>query len=383
MQQVLSFLPEKAFQKITGQHNGDKHVRTFSTKNQLSVMIYAQATGKESLRDIETCLKTQQNKWHDLGLTSAAKSTVADAGNKRSSKIFEELFYELLAECKNHIPDRKFDFGKSLYSLDGSLITVCLSLFNWARYRKRKGACRMHTLLDNTKGIPAFMCITDGKESELAVARDNWKNWKLPPDSILTFDRGYIDYSWMYELTQAKITFVTRAKKGMQCVVVDTIPVTEKNVIKDEVLELVRDEAEKDYPEKLRRVTFWDEEDKKMYYFLTNNFELSAAQIADAYKHRWEIELFFKWIKQHLKIKSFFGTSQNSVMSQIWIAMIYFLILAYIKAQAKIKTSLLEIARIFSEMFLERTSIIHLFSHTPASIRILKKNMKSPQMAFF
>lgn len=383
MQQVLGFLPNQVFKKIIGQHQSDKHIRSFSTKNQLSVMFYAQATGKESLRDIEISLKTNQNKWHDLGLVSVAKSTIADAGNRRTPQIFESLFYALLEECQKHIPNRKFDFGKTLYSLDGSLITVCLSLFNWARYRKRKGACRMHTLLDNTKGIPAFMCITDGKESELSVARENWKSWKLPPESIITFDRGYIDYSWMYDLHKENITFITRAKKSMQYAVIESLPVTEKNVIKDQIIEFVLDDAEKSYPEKLRLVTFWNEENKKTYYFLTNNFELSATQIADAYKHRWEIEVFFKWIKQHLKIKSFFGTSPNAVMSQIWIAMIYFLILAYIKAQAKLKVSLLDISRIFSEMFLEKISIIHLFSHTASSIRGVKKARGTPQLNLF
>ena len=310
---------------------------------------------------------------------------MADAGNRRSPKIFESLFYSLLAECRGNITDRKFDFGKTLYSLDGSLVTFCLSLFNWARYRKRKGAIRMHTLLDNTKGIPAFMCITDGKESEISVARNNWKSWDLPPDSILTFDRGYIDYSWLYELHEGGITFVTRAKKSMQHVVIEERPVSEKGVLKDQIIVFTCDKAEKDYPDKLRVVTYYDKEQDRILRFLTNNLELSAAQIADAYKHRWEIEVFFKWIKQNLKIKSFFGTSPNSVMSQIWIAMIYFLILAYIKAQGKLSASLLEISRIFSEVFLDRTNLVNLFSHTPTSLRRLKKERAraSPQLALF
>ena len=229
------------------------------------------------------------------------------------------------------------------------------------------------------------MCITDGKESEISVARNNWKSWDLPPDSILTFDRGYIDYSWLYELHEGGITFVTRAKKSMQHVVIEERPVSEKGVLKDQIIVFTCDKAEKDYPDKLRVVTYYDKEQDRILRFLTNNLELSAAQIADAYKHRWEIEVFFKWIKQNLKIKSFFGTSPNSVMSQIWIAMIYFLILAYIKAQGKLSASLLEISRIFSEVFLDRTNLVNLFSHTPTSLRRLKKERAraSPQLALF
>ena len=345
-------------------------------------MFYAQATGKESLSDIETSLKVHQNKWHELGLVSVATSTMSDGCRRRSSEIFEELFYALLAECQSHIPNRKFDFGKDLYSLDGSLISVCLSLFNWARYRKRKGACRMHTVLNNTKEIPCFLQITDGKDAEISMARETWRDWGMAPESILLFDRGYIDYAWMYELQQEGMFFVTRAKKDMNFFVRESLPVHEPGVLKDEIIELVRTSAAKAYPEKMRRVTFWDEEKQKEYVFLTNNFELSAGQVAAAYKYRWEIELFFKWIKQHLKIKTFFGTSPNAVMSQIWIAMIYFLILSYLKAQAKLKASLLEMSRIFSEVFLQKIPLIHLFSHTPSSIRKIKNVRGSPQMAF-
>lgn len=383
MQQVLSFLPESTLKKLTGQYQGDKHIRTFSTKNQLSVILYAQATDKESLRDIELALKMHQNLWHELGLISVAKSTVADACNRRNPKIFEGLFYALLQECQKYIPNRQFSFGKQLYSLDGSLISLCLVLFNWARYRKRKGACRMHTLFDNSKGIPTFLAITDGKEAEIKIAKNNWKSWNLPPESILAFDRGYIDYAWLYELTTGHIYFVTRAKISMQYVAIEERTITEASIIKDQIIVFITDKAEIDYPEKLRLVIFWDKEKKKEYRFLTNNFELSAAKIAEAYKHRWEIELFFKWIKQHLRIKTFFGTSENAVSSQIWIAMIYFLILAYIKAQTKIKNSPLELSRIFSEMFLERTPIINLFSQTPASIKHLKQNFNTSQQSIF
>lgn len=383
MQQCLHFLPQSRFERIVGQHNADKGVRTFSCVNQLSVMIYAQATGKESLREIETGLKLQSNKWYHLGLTSVAKSTVADANNRRSYKIFEELFYALLEKCQNQIPQRKFQFENPLYSLDGSTIELCLSLFNWARFRRAKGAIKLHTLFNNRTQIPEFLEITTGKTHEVTVAQKKWKEWNLPQGSILAMDRGYIDYHWFNELDDGGIYFVTRAKKNMQYVPIKRSNQLERDVLKDEIIEFVLPEAINAYSKPIRLITFWDKTNQKILRFLTNNFDLTARQIAGVYKDRWQIETFFKWIKQNLKIKTFLGTSENAVLSQIWIAMIYYLILAYIKAQTNIAISAIELARIFSEMFLERVSMIDLFSLTTTSIAKYKKSRTSPQLTLW
>lgn len=380
LQQLLQLLPHDQFSLLTGQHQADRGIRTFSCWNQLCVMLYAQATGKESLRDIQIGLQTQGGKWYHLGIQSVAKSTVADASHRRSYKIFEGLFYAFLKKCEIFLPERKFEFRNDLYSLDGSVINLCLKLFNWAKFRKRKGAIRLHTLLNNKKHIPTFLTITDGKKHEIKEVRANWKKWELPKESLLTFDRGYIDYEWFYELHQANIFFVTRTKSNMQYVPTETREIHEENVLKDEVIEFVLEDAIESYPEALRLVTYWNEEKKKELKFLTNNFELSAQTIADIYKERWQIEIFFKWIKQHLKIKTFFGTSQNAVLSQVWIAMIYFLMLAYIRAQTKTGLSMLELSRVFAGTLLDRVSLLDLLSLQPTSMAPILKKLSSPQL---
>lgn len=384
MEQCLQFLPKDKFDVFTGQHNGNRYTKHFTVWNQLSVMLYAQATGKKSLRDMETGLRVQGNRWYHLGLTSVARSTMGDANNRRSHEIFEKLFYALLERCYEFLPRRTFSFKNDLYSLDGSVIDLCLSLFDWAKFRKQKGAIRLHTLFCNTTQVPAFLTITDGKKHEIRETRDTWEDWNLPKGSILIFDRGYLDYEWYYDLNKADMFFVTRARKNMQYAIHEQRRITEEGVLKDEIISFVLDDAEESYPRKLRLITYWDTEQKKQYCFLTNNFDLPAKTIADIYKERWQIELFFKWIKQNLKIKTFLGTSKNAVLTQIWIAMIYYLLLSYIKVQTKTSLSLLELSRIFSEAFFDRVSIIDLLSLSPASVSMsLKRSRGSPQPVLF
>jgi hypothetical protein len=384
MEQCLQFLPKDKFDVFVGQHKGDHYTKHFTVWNQLAVMLYAQATGKKSLRDLQTGLQVYGGKWHHLGLKSAARSTVADANNRRSHEIFEKLFYALLARCHEYLPRKSFSFRNDLYSLDGTVIDLCLTLFDWAKFRKQKGAIRIHTLFHNTTQIPTFLTITDGKKHEITVTKENWEEWGLEKGSILVFDRGYVDYGWYHDLDEADIFFVTRAKGNMQYAVEMRNAATESGVIKDEIISFVLDDAEADYPERLRLITYWDEERQKELRFLTNNLELSAKTIADIYKERWQIEIFFKWVKQNLRIKTFLGTSKNAVLSQIWIAMIYYLILSYIKAQTKTSLSLLELSRILHEAFFYRVSIIDLLSLSPASVaKRLKRSRGSPQMELF
>jgi hypothetical protein len=366
--QLLSFLPKQHFNAFVGQHDGDKYVKKLTTWNHLGALMYAQATGKESLREIETGLSLHSNTWSHLGIQSTAKSTLSDANNRRDYQIFEKLFYELLSQCQDITPENQFSFKNQLYSLDATVIRVCLSLFDWAKYTKTKGALKMHTLLDTKTAIPQLITITDGKTADITAAKEMSLN--LEKGSIVAFDRGYIDYKWWRELNDDGIFFVTRPRINTAIVVLGQHTVTEKDILSDEKIS-IGDHIEK-YPKVLRRVRYYDRKTKREYCYLTNNITLSALQIVEVYKSRWKIEIFFKWIKQNLKIKTFFGTSQNAVMSQIWVAMIYYLLLSYIKFQTKFSKSLLELTRMIKETLLIRRNLIDLLSLTQHTIIRLK-----------
>lgn len=379
--QLLSFLPKYRFNQFVGQHKGDRYVKKLTTWNQLIALLYAQATGKKSLRDIETGLKVHAGQWYHLGVGSVAKSSLSYANNHRSYEIFEKLFYALLDRCRDISSERRFKFDNPLYSFDSTTIRLCLSVFNWAKYTKEKGALKIHTLLNNRTTIPELLNISDGKKGDLTAIKEMDLN--LKKGSILVFDRAYIDYQWWNKLDEEDIFFVSRTKSNQNIFVLGQHnPQLEKNIISDEIIIFGDFEGMKKYDKKLRRVKYWDEEQKKEYSYLTNNFELSAKQIADIYKDRWQIELFFKWIKQNLKIKTFLGTSQNAVMTQIWVAMIYYLLVAYIKFQTKFTKSLLELTRMIKETLMMRRNLIDLLSLEVKTLFILEKQ-KNPQMSFW
>jgi hypothetical protein len=346
-------------------------------------MLYAQASGKKSLREVSTGFNVQKNTWYHLGVNSAARSTLSDANSKRNSEIFEKLFYSLLDKCKEITIENKFTFKNPLYSLDSSVINLCLSVFDWAKYRTTKGALKLHMLLNNRTAIPELINITDGKGADITVAQQININ-QLEKGSILAIDRGYTDYEWWYELNESELFFVSRMKNDANIFVVGQHKdkKMEPGVLFDEIVIFGDYNAMKKYPEKLRRVWYWDNDTKKLYIYLTNNFELTAGQIANIYKQRWQIELFFKWIKQNLKIKTFLGTSRNAVMTQIWIAMIYYLLLAYIKFQTKFKKSLLELTWLIKEVLLIRRDLMDLLSLNVRTVFKLKRE-NNPQMSFF
>jgi len=381
--QLLAFLPKSQFQQFVGQHKGDRYVKKLDTWNQLNLLLYAQATGKESLREIETGLRMHQHKWYHLGVKTVARSTLSEALSRRDYQIYEKLFYSLLQKCRDLSGERNFTFKNQLYSLDASTIQLCLSLFDWAKYRTTKGALKLHTLLDNRTGIPECLLITDGKTGDITAAKSMSLN--LEKDSIIVFDRAYIDYAWWQKLNDQGLFFVSRAKKNTNTFVLGqhNYPL-EKGVLADEKIifgdynELINER----YTAPLRRLRFWDDDTKKEYIFLTNNMVLSARTIADIYKDRWQIELFFKWIKQNLKIKTFLGTSKNAVMSQIWVAMIYYLLLAYIKSQTRFRGSLLELTRMLRETLMFRQNLIDLLSLNLVSLSKIQK-FEEPQLAFF
>lgn len=382
--QLLSFLPKQKFNQFVGQQETDRYVKKMTSWNQFVILLYAQSTGKDSLREIETGFNTHENSWYHLGVKSVSRSTVSYTNNKRSYEIFEKLFYALLRQCQEVVSgDNQFKFKNPFYILDSSTISLCLSLFDWAKYSKTKGAIKLHTILDSTTMLPVLINITDGKANDIATAKQINID-KLEKGSILVFDRGYIDYKWWKELDTKEITFVSRTKKSQNIYVIGQhADILEKGILADEKVVFGTCDAAEKYEKELRRVRYWDKEKQKEYEYLTNNFELTAKQIADIYKDRWQIELFFKWIKQNLKIKTFLGTSKNAVMTQIWIAMIYYLLISYIKFQTKFSKSLLELTRMIRETLMFKRSLIDLLSLDSRTICKLQSQEFNPQMSFW
>lgn len=368
LSQLKQLMPMYEFASFVGQHKADKYVKHFTTENQLSVLLYAQATGKDSLREIETGLRVQGHSWYHLGITNVARNTLAHANKKRPYEIFESMFYELLKKCQKLTFGTAFSFKNDLKAVDASTVNLCLNLFPWAKFRKQKGAFKLHTIFNVKSQIPAVVDLTDGKVGDITAVKA-MDFTKFPIGSIFVLDRAYIDYAFLYSLVKVGHHFVVRRKTTT-----NIFPLKKsrkplgKGVISDERMAFTLEDAQKDYPDDLRLVTYYDEETNKTYEFLTDEFRLSALNIAAIYKSRWQVELFFKWIKQHLKIKTFLGTSKNAVMIQIWVAMIYYLLLAFIKHQTKFNGSLLKLSRIVSEAILHKVHFIDLLSLTPKTI---------------
>ncbi len=359
--QLLQLIPRHKFDNLVKKYEVDRYVRYFNCWQLFITLLYAQIRKKDSLRDIETSLMTQINRWYHLGLKDIKRSTLSDANNRMDYRVFKEMFYAFLDKCISLSSGHKFKFKNPLYSLDSTVIELCLSVFPWAKFRRMKGALKIHCLYDHSGSLPSFLVITDGKQHDIKVARS--LDLPLLPDSIISIDRAYIDYKWLYSLNKQGVYFVSRSKKNMKYEVIGQHKVdVKKGVIFDVEILLTAEASREDYPEKLRLVEYIDEQTNKKFTFLTNNFQLSADTIAQIYKSRWQIEIFFKWIKQNLKIKSFLGTSKNAVLSQIWIAMIYYLLLSFIKFQTKYSYSLLDLSRIFEEAAMNMVNIIDLLS---------------------
>jgi hypothetical protein len=384
LNQLQHLLPLQQFQGFVGQHNADRYTKKLTCRNQLSILLYAQATGKDSLRDIETGLLVEHNRWYHLGLKTTARSTLAKANEKRPYHIYESLFYKLVEQCRGFSSGTaSFSFKNDPKAVDASTIDLCLSLFPWAHFRTEKGALKLHTVLDVRGQIPEVLIMTDGKCADITAARKIDFS-AFTKGTIFVFDRGYNDYEFLRKITQAGHHFVIRRKKNAQTVVLGQHRAPHGlGVLKDERVGLVLEKAMKAYPDDLRLVTFHDEKYDVTYEFLTDDFRLSALNIAAIYKRRWDIELFFKWIKQHLKIKTFLGTSKNAVMTQIWIAMIYYLLLAWVKSQTKFKGSLLDLTRILEAALLRPISLLNLLNLTPKTVSKALERSSSPQAALF
>jgi len=377
--ELLKLCPRYQFEKAVQRYQGDRYVKTFTTWQQYITVLYSQIKQKDSLRDIETGLQAQSPRWYHLGLTGIHKSTLSDANTKRDYRIFEDTFYNLLARCKDLTPKHRFRFRNPLYTIDATTIDLCLSVFPWAKFRKTKGAIKMHCLYDHSGALPSFLTITDGKKHDVRVVKEH--AFPLVPDSIVSIDKAYIDYKWLYSLDKKGIWFVTRAKSNIDSVVTGQHPISGKGVLSDESISLQGPLTKTYYPKELRLIRYYDEERKKTLTFLTNNFKLAASTIAQIYKSRWQIELFFKWIKQNLKIKSFLGTSKNAVLTQVWIAMCYYLLLTYIKYQTKYGYSLLQLSRVIREMLFERKNLIDILTLKPE--RLLAVRSEPLQGALF
>jgi hypothetical protein len=361
--ELLKLVPRYQFEKAVEQYQGDRYVKSYTTWHQYITILFSQIKRKDSIRDIVTGWDAFESRWYHLGMRDIRRSTFSDANNKRDYQIFESLFYHLLSRCRDYTPKHRFKFNNPLFSIDASVIDLCLSVFPWAKFRKTKGAIKLHCLYDHSGALPSFVTITDGKRHDVTAAKKT--ELPLSPDSIVSMDRAYIDFKWLNSLDENGVWFVTRAKSNIDFVVAGQHPASGKGVRKDRTILLNGPRTRNYYQKELRLIEFYDEETKKKLVFLTNNRKLAASTIAAIYKSRWQIELFFKWIKQNLKIKSFLGTSKNAVLTQIWVAMSYYLLLTYIKYQTKYGHSLLTLSRNIREMLFERKNLIDILTLKP------------------
>jgi len=380
MQQMQNLVPRHEFDKVVRNVSGNRYVKHFTCWCQFTVMLFAQISGKDSLREIQNAFMVYAHKLYHLGLKAVKRSTLADANESRDYHIYESLFYKALEHCKSVTPKHKFRFKNPLFSIDASVIDLCLSMFRWAKFRTTKGAIKLHCQFDHSGHIPSFVYITTGNSHDVTAARSF-----LTPvaDSIYCMDRGYIDYKFLYSIEQAKAFFVTRAKDNIRYEVIGQHTQSKNNaVISDEIISLSGYYQQKDYPKQLRLIKYWDIEHNRLFSFLTNNFHLAAITIAQIYKARWQVETFFKWIKQNLKIKTFLGTSKNAVLSQVWIAMIYYLLLAYIKYQSKYKNSIFYLHKIIQQALLECFNLIDLLNLDENRLNKLKSDALQPEFNF-
>ena len=355
--QILDFIPKHRFRTCVNRYNGNYNVKSFSCFDQYLTMTFAQLTYRESLRDIETCLRALKDKLYHCGFRgNISRTTLADANEKRDWRIYHDFAQVLIKKARLLYTDE--DFGVTLkntvYALDATVIDLCLTLFPWAQHRRAKSAVKMHTLMDLKGSIPTFIRITSGAVHETTVFR----TLPLEPLAIYVMDKGYTDFATLYSLSKSNCFFVIRAKKNAVYYRKCSRPVDKNTGLRsDQTIKLTGIKTSKLYPVPLRRITFRDEEQQRTFVFLTNNFQLDALIICQLYKLRWQIELFFKWIKQHLRIKSFFGASINAVKTQVWIAISVYVLVAIIKKELKLERSLHEILQIISILLFEKTPL--------------------------
>jgi len=349
--QIASFFPRHEFEKLAKIYHTGQKFRVYSRWSQFLAMTMAQITGRKSIRDLTSNLQVQRHRLYHLGMRPTSKSTLARVNEQQSYRLYREMFYVLLAKCRRFAPKHKFNFEGKLYLLDTTTINLCLSVFQWAKFRQSKGAMKLHFGLDAGGYLPVFMNMTDGKTHEVEWA----KKLTLHSGAFVVFDRGFTDYSWYQKLSDKNITLITRLKRNAVVYRIgNRRPIKDDSIKSDQKIKLKGIRAD------FRLIEFVDKETGKEYQFLTNSMTLDAVEVAALYKERWQIELFFKWIKQNLKVKTFLGTSENAVLTQLWIALCVYLLLSFLKFKAQIGASLSAILRVLQLNMFERRSFFEL-----------------------
>jgi len=370
--QFLRLIPRYEFQRIVNKFNGDYRSKHFKCWNQLACMIFAHIRQEGSLRDIDVALNAHSSKLYHIGIQQCPRSTLADANERRDYRIYEEFAKSMMQRARREYANTELaiDVDNAVYALDASVIDLTLSLFPWAKFRKTKGAIKLHAMLDLRGNIPAFLTITDGKVHDVKAA----PLIPIEPDGIYVVDRGYVDFAWLWSIHRTDAFFVTRLKRTIKWTRVISRPVDKSLGLRcDQEILLASKRLQGLYPIRLRRIRFRDQTQERTLVFLTNNFTLPAETIAALYKARWEIELFFKWIKQNLRVKAFYGTSPNAVKTQIWIAMIVYLLLAILKERYHLEQSLSQLLHFLEVNLFEQKPLISIFR---PNVRTSKQKQK-------
>ena len=356
--QLLDLLPRHEFDAEARLHQKGQKLRVMSRWAQFVALGLGQLAGLQSLRDIVSNLCAQPHKLYHLGVQAlVSRSSLARVNAEQPYTLYEALFGRLLARCRQRAPHHGFRFKNQLYAIDASTIDLCLAAFPWASFRRTKGAIKLHVGLDQAGHLPSFLSVTDGKAGDVTVAR----TWTFPAGSVVVADRAYLDFKWLYHLHERGVTFVTRLKRGVKYRVLRDHDVDIRTgVLSDQTIELTSARGRKAYPGTLRRVGYWDEETNRSYVFVTNNTTWVGKTIANLYKSRWQIELFFKWIKQNLKVKRFVGRSKNAVLSQLWVATCMYLLLAYLKFVLRLSWTLHRMLRVLQLNLFDRRPLVEL-----------------------
>lgn len=367
--QLIELIHRQLFARCVHRYKGDYKIRHFSCREQFRCLAFAQLTARESLRDIEVCLNARPERRYHLGFGQPiARSTLAEANESRDWRIYGDLAQALIGRARELYSgeDLGLDMGNTVYALDSTTIELCLSLFPWARYRRNCGAIKLHTLLDLRGPIPSFIQFSDGKQADVTVLDS-----LIPePGSFYLVDRGYVDQVRFFRIHQAGAFFVTRTKKGIRLRRLESRPVDMSTGLRsDQTVRFATAEGCAHYPEPLRKIRFRDPETGKTFVFLTNNFDLPALTIAKLYKLRWRVELFFKWIKGHLRIKAFYGTSANAVQTQVWVAICVYVMVAILKKELRLPLSLHTMLQILSVNIFEKVPLAELFADVPLEIK--------------
>ena len=359
--QVVEFLNEDKFRRIVAKYDGNRYIKSYSVWNQLLTLIFGQLSRSPSLRDCVIALQAHHDKLYHLGIgKNVTRSNLSKANEQRNYRIFEDFAYYMIAEARNKRADRTFGFDGHIYAFDSTTIDLCLSLFEWAKFRRKKGGIKVHTLFDVEAGIPTFACITEARVNDINAMDE------IPYEtgSYYIFDRGYNDYSRLYAINKLGATFIVRAKKNALYKRLSWKRRLEHNVLSDSGIRFAGYYKKDDYPEPLRLIKYWDEENQREFTFLTNNFDLTALQVAELYHQRWQIELFFKWLKQHLKIKHFYGTSLNAVKIQVYVAIITFCLVAIVQHDMKLELTTYEVLHVLSVSLTSKTHLRDLLDKT-------------------